>query len=97
MFQKLFFSCCCCYCNNCFFIVIVSCFIFWVLARLLQVQVFYSTIGNDLNELKDKAKKANSAYKWIKENWKKIFVIIVAIFALIVVVGIYRRCFSGSG
>ncbi|CAH3043307.1 unnamed protein product, partial [Porites lobata] len=54
-------------------------------------------VVNDLNELKDKAKKANSAYKWIKENWKKIFVIIVAMFALIVVVGIYRRCFSDSG
>ncbi|CAH3019585.1 unnamed protein product [Porites evermanni] len=54
-------------------------------------------VGNDLNELRDKAKKANSAYKWIKVNWKKIFVIIVAIFALIVVVGIYRRCFSDSG
>ena len=35
---------------------------FSVLASLLQVQVFFSTPGNDLNELKDKAKNANSAY-----------------------------------
>ena len=54
-------------------------------------------LGDELNALKDKAKKANSVYKWLKENWKKIFVIIVAIFALIVVVGIYRKCFSDSG
>ena len=57
----------------------------------------FSNTGNNLNELKDKAKKANSVYKWIKENWKKIFVIIVAIFALIVALEIYRRCFSDPG
>ena len=71
---------------------------FSVLASLLQFQVFFSTPGNDLNEFKDKAKKANSAYKWIKQNWRKIFVIIITTFALIVVLGTrYRGCFSDSG
>ena len=45
---------------------------------------------------KDKAKKVNSAYKWLKKNWQKLFVIVVAVIALIAVVGIYRRCFSDS-
>ena len=49
-----------------------------------------------MNALKDKAKKASSVYKWLKKNWQKIFVIVVAILALIVVVGIYKRCFSDS-
>ena len=39
--------------------------------------------------MEGQSKKANSAYKWVKENWKKLFVSIVAIFALIVVVEIY--------
>lgn len=40
------------------------------------------------------AEKASSVYKWLKENWRKLLVIIVTLFALIFVVGIYRRCFS---
>ena len=83
--MELFFYCCC------------QLLHFFGIGQTVVSSGIFSTIGNDLNELKDKAKKANSAYKWIKENWKKIFVIIVAIFALIVVVGIYRRCFSDSG
>ena len=83
--MQLFFYCCC------------QLLHFFGIGQTVASSGIFSTIGNDLNELKDKAKKANSAYKWIKENWKKIFVIIVAIFALIVVVGIYRRCFSDSG
>ena len=53
--------------------------------------------GDELDMFKDKAKKVNSAYKWLKKNWQKIFVIVVAVIALIAVVGIYRRCFSDSG
>lgn len=58
--------------------------------------VFSFVKGDELNGLKDKAKKASSVYKWLKKNWQKIVIIVVAIFALIAVVGIYRRCFSDS-
>ena len=52
--------------------------------------------GDGLNVLKEQAERASSLYKWLKENWKKLLVIIVALFALIFVIGIYRRCFSDS-
>ena len=106
MFQEVLFTCCCCCSQNCrcFFslsfcvllLLLVSCFFFRCWPHSCKFRYFLHHI-NDLNELEDKAKNANSGYKWIKENWKKIFVIIVTIFALIVVVGIYRRCFSDSG
>lgn len=52
--------------------------------------------GDGLNALKEQAGRASSVYKWLKENWRKLLVIIVALFALIFVIGIYRRCFSDS-
>ena len=42
-----------------FVIVVVSCFFFGIGQTILQVQVFFSPQVNDLNELKDKAEKAN--------------------------------------
>ncbi|XP_022802624.1 uncharacterized protein LOC111340104 [Stylophora pistillata] len=65
--------------------------------ELQSKKQFRRGIGEELNNLKDKANQASSVYKWLKRNWQKLFVIVVAIFSLLVVLGIYRRCFSDSG
>ena len=88
----------CCYCSCLFFwLFLLSVAFFSVLARLYCKfrYFFHHRYWPEWTE--GQSEKSKSAYKWIKQNWKKIFVILFAIFALIVVMLIEVRFCGDHG